>query len=632
MNDREKIEMLLFLLQNVGVFVWSPYEVPGVDPEFIVHKLNVDQSFPLKKQKPRRASKEHVNAVNLEVQRLKEAGVIREVFFPEWLANTVVVKKKNEFTPKNDEKIICNVESRPWKVFVDDASNAIGAGAGIVITTPEGIRLEHSFRLGFKASNNEAEYEAFLARLRAVLRLGAKDVEIYSDYRLVVYQILGSFEARDSRMKAYLSTVKQIISKFGAVKVAQVGWAQNRHVDSLATMASPTTEEISWLVKIELIREPSIDMKDNCNPAGVEVAMVSIANMCWMNPIIDFLAEDKVLDDEKEAKKIHRVAPRYWLSADRKLYRRCFAGPYLLCLHPEKVNELLTELHDGVCGGYVGGRFLAHRAMTQGFWWPQMQKDAAEYVWRCEQSQKHVPLIHQPVGHLNPVSSPLTFAQWGLDILGPFPRATGNRQFVLVAVDYFTKWAEVEALANIQDIDVKKFVWKNIVIRFGVPDSLISNNRLQFDSKGFRTFCSDLGIKNKYSAPVYPQSNGQAEAVNKTILNGLKRRLDGAKGRWTKELPNILWAYRTTPRRSMGETPFSLTYGIEVVIPTKVSLCSARVAGFDPVQNTDLMMEHLDWLEECRETATIRLAKYQQRLAQRHNQDIKGREFSAGDC
>ena len=96
MNDRERVEMLLFLLQNVDVFAWNPYEVPGVDPEFIVHKFNVDPSFPPKKQKLRRALKEHVDVVNLEVQRLKEAGVIREIFFPRWLANTVVVKKKNE--------------------------------------------------------------------------------------------------------------------------------------------------------------------------------------------------------------------------------------------------------------------------------------------------------------------------------------------------------------------------------------------------------------------------------------------------------------------------------------------------------------------------------------------------------
>ena len=107
-------------------------------------------------------------------------------------------------------------------------------------------------------------------------------------------------------------------------------------------------------------------------------------------------------------------------------------------------------------------------------------------------------------------------------------------------VDYFTKWAEVEALANIRDAVVKKFVWKNIVTRFGVLDSLISNNGLQFDSKAFREFCCDLDIKSKYSTPAYPQSNRQAEAINKTILNGLKERFDVAKGRWVEELPNVL--------------------------------------------------------------------------------------------
>ena len=95
MEEGDKIKVLLLLIQNVDVFAWSPYEVPGVDPEFIVHKLNVDPSFPPKKQKSRRSAKEHMEAIRSEVRRLKEAGVIREAFFPEWLANTVVVKKKN---------------------------------------------------------------------------------------------------------------------------------------------------------------------------------------------------------------------------------------------------------------------------------------------------------------------------------------------------------------------------------------------------------------------------------------------------------------------------------------------------------------------------------------------------------
>ena len=262
------------------------------------------------------------------------------------------------------------------------------------------------------------------------------------------------------------------------MKITQVGRSQNKHTDSLATLASSSIENIPRLVKIELIEEPSIEMTNDDKLAGVEVAMTSKADPCWMNPIINYIAEEKFPDNEKEAKKIRRVASRYWLSVDCKLYRRSFAGPYLLCLYPKKVKELLTKLHDRVCGGHVGGRSLAHRAMTQGFWWPQMQKDATEYVRRCEQCQKRAPLIHQPAGRLNPINSPWPFAQWGLDILGPFPRATGNRRFVLVAVDYFTKWAEAEALANIRDVDVKKFMWKNIVTRFGVPNSLVSDNGL----------------------------------------------------------------------------------------------------------------------------------------------------------
>ena len=168
-------------------------------------------------------------------------------------------------------------------------------------------------------------------------------------------------------------------------------------------------------------------------------------------------------------------------------------------------------------------------------------------------------------------------------------------------------------------------------MRFGVPNSLISDNELQFDSKAFRAFCSDLGIKNRYSTLVHPQSNGQAEATNKAIMNKLKKILDGAKGKWAEELPKILWAYRTTPRRSTGETPCSLTYGAEAMILAEMNLCSTRVARFDPAQNNELMVEHLDGLEECREVAIIRLAEYQQKLAQRYNREVKTREFNAGD-
>ena len=195
-------------------------------------------------------------------------------------------------------------------------------GVRIVIITPEGIRLVYSFRLGFRASNDKAEYEALLAGLRAVLGMGAWDVEIYSDSRLVVSQVQGSFEARDSRMRAYLQLVKQIMNKFHMAKVAQVVQVQNRHADSLATLASSMTEEVPWLIKVEIIEESSTNAAIGVGAAGVDIAMISETEPCWMDLIIDYLAEDRVPDNENEANRIRRVALQYWLSVDFKLYQR----------------------------------------------------------------------------------------------------------------------------------------------------------------------------------------------------------------------------------------------------------------------------------------------------------------------
>ena len=223
-----------------------------------------------------------------------------------------------------------------------------------------------------------------------------------------------------------------------------------------------------------------------------------------MDSIIQFLSKDVLPENKSDAEKIRRKAPWFWLSEDQKLYKRSFSGPYLLCIHPEASELLLEELHEGIFGSHTGGRSLANRAITQGYWWPNMQKEALEYEKKCDQCQRFAPNTHQLGGFLNPLSSPWPFAQWGLDIVGHFPKTAENKKYLLVGIDYFTKWVEVEPLANIRDVDAKKSLWKNIVTRFGVPNTLILDNGLQFDSKSFRRYCGKLGITNRYSTPAYP--------------------------------------------------------------------------------------------------------------------------------
>ena len=185
--------------------------------------------------------------------------------------------------------------------------------------------------------------------------------------------------------------------------------------------------------------------------------------------------------------------------------------------------------------------------------------------------------------------APQPFTQWGLDIMGLFPTAVKQLKFLVVSINYFTKWVKAETLATIMEKNVWNFVWKNIICRYDIPRVLVSENGKQFDNDAFRDFCSQLGIKNHYSSPADLQANKQVEVTNRFLLKIIKTQLEGAKVIWPDELPSVLWAYRTTTRRPPGETPFRLAYGNKVVISAEVGLTSYRVDNHNEDKNDKAM-------------------------------------------
>ena len=147
---------------------------------------------------------------------------------------------------------------------------------------------------------------------------------------------------------------------------------------------------------------------------------------------------------------------------------------------------------------------MVHKLIQAEYYWPTMQRDAQAYVKACNKCQRFDNLIRQLTEELTPMMAPWLFAQWGLDIIGPFPTAVRQLKFLVVGIDYFTKWVEVDALATITKKNVRSFVWKNNICRYGIPRVLVSDNGKQFDNDTFRDFCSQLGIKNHYSSPTHP--------------------------------------------------------------------------------------------------------------------------------
>ena len=188
--------------------------------------------------------------------------------------------------------------------------------------------------------------------------MGGKVIELFSDSRLIVDQVKGELEARDPRMQGYLSQVRHMQTKFESFDLSHIPRGENTHADSLATFATSSAWSFPLVIIVEDLCTPTPPGKDVC-----QVHQINLAPS-WMDPILKFLKSDTLPQEKIEAKKIRRKAPRFWLSEDKKLYKRSFSGPYLLCIHLEMSESLLEELHEGICGSHTGGRSLSHRAIT----------------------------------------------------------------------------------------------------------------------------------------------------------------------------------------------------------------------------------------------------------------------------
>ena len=187
------------------------------------------------------------------------------------------------------------------------------------------------------------------------------------------------------------------------------------------------------------------------------------------------------------------------------------------CIPLEDGLKLLAEIHGGMCGSHIGSRALAGKALRQGFFWPTALQDATALVTWCEACQFHSKKLHQPAQALQTIPLSWPFLVWGLDILGPFPRAVGGFEYLYIAIDKFTKWPEVEAVRKVTAQSAVKF-FKGLVCRFGVPNRVVTDNGTQFTSHTFMQYIQNLGSKVCFASVAHPRSNGQAERANAKVL------------------------------------------------------------------------------------------------------------------
>ena len=288
-----------------------------------------------------------------------------------------------------------------WKLSVDRAANAQGSSVGLILTSPEGIDIEYALRFGFRASNNEVEYEVIIAGLNLAHSMEVDQLKVCSDSQLVVKQIEDTYEAKGEKMILYLRKVWELLRKFVLIQVRHIPRAENLRADALAKLATASQEDLSKLTPVKHLSEPSIDLNSE------EVSPVMFGPS-WMDPIWDFLIERLLPNDPKEASKLRLKSARFTIHPGA-LYKRGFFTPILKCIAGGDTYHVLREVHEGMCGNHIGARALAGKVLRQGYYWPTMLKDPIELVRKCKVCQEHAKISHLPSEPLTSVTSPWPF-------------------------------------------------------------------------------------------------------------------------------------------------------------------------------------------------------------------------------
>nr|GEW60182.1 reverse transcriptase domain-containing protein [Tanacetum cinerariifolium] len=426
LSDKGRTELCSILKKNLDIFAWQPSDMTGIPRSVAEHRLNIREGYSPVRQKKRGHAPKRAKAIQAEVRKLVEAGIMREVFYHDWLSNPVMVKKHDgswrmcvDFTdlnkacpqdcyplPKIDWKVesLCgypfkcfldaykgyhqiqlaetdeektafhtghevycytkmpfglknagatyqrlmdkafegqigrNIEVKgqifadfliempgdasqtvpaaetqeePWTLFTDGSSCVDESGAGLILTSPEGVEFTYALRFQFTASNNEAEYEALVAGLRIAARMGVKNVQVL----------------------------------------------------------------------VEVLENKSIKEQE-------VAAVIEEDGPTWMTQLVDYLKGGVLLGDKNEAKKLCLKARQYELM-EGVLYRRSFLTPWLRCVGPLQADYVMREIHEGSCSMHAGPRSVVAKAIRLGYYWPTMHKDARDMIRKCSDWNRH---------------------------------------------------------------------------------------------------------------------------------------------------------------------------------------------------------------------------------------------------
>nr|GEZ86351.1 reverse transcriptase domain-containing protein [Tanacetum cinerariifolium] len=338
----------------------------------------------------------------------------------------------------------------------------------------------------------------------------------------------------------------------------------------------------------------------------------------------------KSMTSQQKNKFFKDVKHYFW--DDPFLFKICADQVIRRCVHGKEALDILKACHNGPTEGHHGENLTAKKIFDSGFFWPTIYKDAHEFVKNCDSCQRQGKISQRDEMPQNSIQTCEIFDVWGIDFIGPFPSSRGNK-YILMAVDYLSKWVEAKALPTNDVRVVCKFL-KYLFARFGSPRAIISDRGTHFCNDQFSKVMLKYGVTHRLSTVSHPQTSGQVEVSNRGLKRILKRTIGENRASWSDKLDDALWAFRTAYKTPIGCTPYKLVYGKACHLPIELehrAYWALKQANFDLTVAGDHRKIQLNELNEIRDHAYINSLIYKEKTKKIHDSKIKNRVFNVGD-
>ena len=290
----------------------------------------------------------------------------------------------------------------------------------------------------------------------------------------------------------------------------------------------------------------------------------------WYAHIVNFIVTGSIPEywnRHRKDKFFHELKYYFW--EEPLLFHLGYDQIIRRCVSEEEQGDILAMCHSSTCRGYFAARKTADKILQSGFYWPSIFKDAHRFYTECLHYQAAINISKRDEMPMRPILEVEIFDLWGIDFMGPFPPSDG-KEYILVAVDYVSKWVEAIPTRTNDHREVLRFITRCIFARYGCPRAIISDGGSHFNNSHFRALLKKYGVHHRNTTPYHPQANGQVEVSNREVKTILKKiiRPDGKD--WAHKLPDALWAYRMAYKTPIGMSPFRLIYGKACHLPVEI--------------------------------------------------------------